>query len=84
MTKVYASYKRAMETQDPPRRCMSRVRWREYVRVLYPGLRPSRSKTDLCDRCVKIDIELMSPGISEECKCFLEKEKKMHVTDAVK
>ena len=73
-----------MQSHEPPRRFISRVRWREYVRVLYPGLRLSRSKTDLCDRCVKIDTELQNSDITPERRSFLEAEKKMHVDDAVK
>ena len=82
-TKIHGSYKRAMETSSPPRRSISRVRWREYVRVLYPGLYLSRSKSDLCDRCVRIDIELQSPDLSEERRTFLEEEKKVHVNEAI-
>ena len=72
-----------MEASDLPRRCISKVRKREYVRVLYPGLRLSRSKTDLCDRCVRIEIELKSPDLSDERRTFLEEEKKVHVKEAI-
>jgi len=68
---------------NPPRRCICRVRWREYVGALYPGLHLSRSKTDLCDRCVRIDIELNTPDISVERKSFLEQDKKLHVDEAI-
>ena len=73
-----------MQSHEPPRRFLSRGRWREYVRVLYPGLRLSRTKTDLCDRCVKIEIELQNSDITEERRSFLEAEKKLHVDDAIK
>lgn len=73
-----------MQNHEPPRRFLSRGRWREYVRVLYPGLRLSRTKTDLCDRCVKIEIELQNSDITEERRSFLEAEKKLHVDDAIK
>ena len=81
--KVWKSYKAAMERHNPPKRVMSKVRWREYIRVLYPGLRLSHSKKDLCDRCVRIETELNSPGITDERRSFLEKEKKVHVDNAI-
>ena len=72
-----------MESKDPPRRVLSLVRWREYVRALYPGLHLSRPKADLCDRCVRIDIELSSPDITPERKEFLTQEKKVHLGAAI-
>ena len=52
--------------------------------AMYPGLRLSRPKTDLCDRCVRIEIELNTPGLTEEKKKILEDEQKVHLDDAIK
>lgn len=73
-----------MGSRTPPRRALSLRRWREYVAALYPALRLSRSKTDLCDRCVRIEIELSTPGVSEERKKSLLEEKNLHLEAAVK
>ena len=72
-----------MDALVPPARVLSPRRWREYVGAYYPGLRLTRSKTDLCDRCVRIEIELKSPGISEDRKTMLEEEQKLHIDEAV-
>ena len=73
-----------MGSRTPPRRALSLRRWREYVAALYPALRLSRSKTDLCDRCVRIEIELSTPGVSEERKKSLLEETNLHLEEAVK
>ena len=52
--------------------------------AIYPGLQLSRPKTDLCDSCVKIEIELNTPGLTEERKKILEDEQKVHLDDAIK
>ena len=82
-TKVWQPYKSFMLDTNPSARVLSRGRWREYVRAIFPGLRLARSKSDLCDRCVKIDVELNTPGLSQERKDALELEKKMHLDDAI-
>ena len=49
----------------------------------FPGLRLTKSATDLCDRCVRIEIELKAPDISEERRASLEAEKALHLNDAI-
>ena len=73
-----------MDSLDPPERALSPRRWREYVGALFPGLRLSRAKTDLCDRCVRIEIELKSPGITDERRMNLEAEQNVLLKDAIK
>ena len=72
-----------MKSRDPPARVISHRRWREYVVACFPGLRLSKSRSDLCDRCMRIDIELKSPGLTEERKQALEEEKALHLDDAI-
>lgn len=67
----------------PPQRVLSPRRWREYIYAIYPGLRLTRSKTDLCDRCVRIEIELTSPDLTENRRQILEEERKVHLEDAI-
>ena len=73
-----------MDELQPPQRVLSPRRWREYVSAIYPGLRLTRSKTDLCDRCVRIEIELKTPDLAEDRRKMLEEEKKLHLDEAVK
>ena len=67
----------------PPMRVLSPRRWREYLVAIFPGLRLSRPKSDLCDRCVRIEIELNTPGLTDEQKKMLEAEQKVHLEDAI-
>ena len=82
--KIWERYERVMKETKPPRRVLSLRRWREYVKAIFPGLKLSRPKSDLCDRCVRIDIELLSPDISPEREALLKQEKAMHLADAIK
>ena len=72
-----------MESRSPPARVLSRRRWREYVAAYYPGLRLCKSKTDLCDRCERIVIELKSPDLTDERKKALEEEMALHLEEAI-
>ena len=53
------------------------------MKAVFPGLRLGRPKGDLCDRCVRIELELCSPDLTAERKQFLEEEKKLHVDEAI-
>ena len=72
-----------MTSRNPPGRVLSPRRWREYVKALFPGLHLTKTRTDLCDRCMRIDLELKCPGLSAERKKALEEEKATHVEDAI-
>ena len=72
-----------MKATEPPSRVLSPRRWREYVVALHPGLCLSKSASDLCDRCVRIEIELQSHDITEERKTALEAEKALHLDEAI-
>ena len=72
-----------MNEVKPPKRVLSVRRWREYVKAIFPGLKLSRPKSDLCDRCVRIEIELLSPDLTPEREAFLNEEKKMHLSAAI-
>ena len=67
----------------PVKRVLSLVRWREYIRALFPGLRLSRPKIDQSDRCARIETELFDPSITAECRPVVEQEKVMHLDAAI-
>ena len=73
-----------MRSREPAARALSLRRWREYVVACYPGLRRNKSRSDLCDRCVRIDIELASLDITNERREELLKEKAVHLEEAIK
>ena len=72
-----------MKSRNPSVRVLSPRRWREYVKALFPGLHLAKTRSDLCDRCMRIDLELKCPGLSAERKEALEEEKAMHLQDAI-
>ena len=79
--KLHLKYKTAMETINA--RAMSKVRWREYVRAIFPNVRLSRAKEDECDTCVAINIELADESISEERRQELLLVKSVHIDEAI-
>ena len=50
---------------------------------MFPGLKLSRPKSDLCDRCVRIELELLSPDITPEREAHLKEEKTVHLAAAI-
>ena len=81
--KVHDSYRKNQEQMIPKKRVVSYKRWLQKVHVLFPGLRTSRSKEDVCDCCVMIAIKLLDPDLSDEDKVSLEAEKAMHLKEAI-
>ena len=64
-------------------RTLSYERWTQYVHYFSPGLRLTRSKEDLCDCCVRIEVELMNPNLTVAEREALEAEKTTHIKKAV-
>ena len=81
--KVHDSYRKNQEQMIPKKRVVSYKRWLQKVHVLFPVLRTSRSKEDVCDCCVRIAIKLLDPDLSAEDKVSLEAEKAMHLKEAI-
>ena len=60
-------------------RALSYSRFIQYVKLFYPGLRLSRSKEDLCDACVRIEIRLADPGLEETEREALKAEQEQNI-----
>ena len=82
--KIWKRYEKVMREMKPLRRVISLRQRRECVKAIFPGLKLSRPKSDLCDRCVRIEMKLLSPNISPERETFLKEEKAVHLSDAIK
>ncbi|KAI3648372.1 hypothetical protein MP228_006226 [Amoeboaphelidium protococcarum] len=54
----------------------------QYVKKHYVGFKFERSKEDVCDRCMRLKIELQDPGLSEEDRLAKQAELKTHLEDA--
>ena len=50
---------------------------------LFPGFRLARTEEDLCDACVKIEVELSDPNISDERRAEQQGLKKTHLSAAI-
>ena len=60
---VYNAY---VEDLPPETRVLSKNRWREYVRHLFPHLRLHRVESDLCNACYRLDVQLKDPNITTQ------------------
>jgi hypothetical protein len=77
---LHAKYTSRMT--DKGFRVLSLTRWMQYVHYFFPGLRLSKSAEDLCDACVSIEMELLSPNLSEETRNELTLKKTVHLDAA--
>jgi hypothetical protein len=78
---LWADYQEKTTAQG--HRVMSLPRWTQYIKYLFPGLRLSRSKEDVCDACVRIEIQLSRLDLTEAERQSLQLEKSMHLDAAV-
>ncbi|EEY63316.1 cleavage inducible protein [Phytophthora infestans T30-4] len=62
---------------------MSYSRFTQYVHYIYPGVRLTRTAEDLCDCCVRLDIFLQQPDLSEDEIQAILLEKKTHIDEAI-
>ncbi|KAF1782094.1 hypothetical protein GQ600_20296 [Phytophthora cactorum] len=64
-------------------RTLSYSRLIQYVRYYFPGVRLKRTAEDVCDSCVRLDILLLQPDISEEEREGVLLEKSTHLNEAI-
>jgi hypothetical protein len=74
---VWQHYKAAME--EGGHRVISRVRWRQYIQRLFSGVHKNRTCEDLCDSCVRIEMELKRTDLTDDERTALEEEKNAHL-----
>ncbi|EGZ05292.1 hypothetical protein PHYSODRAFT_386744, partial [Phytophthora sojae] len=55
----------------------------QYKRYYVPGVRLKRTAEDVCDCCVRLDILLQQPDISEEEREVVLLEKRTHLNEAI-
>ena len=60
-------------------RVLSVERWRQYIVYFYPGVRLSRSKEDVCDACMRIELQLCDESLTPEARAALELQKRTHL-----
>jgi hypothetical protein len=65
------------------RQVMSFSRWTQYVKLHQPSVRLTRTTEDVCDSCVRIDIQLAHDDLPLEEQEHLVLEKGMHLQVAI-
>ena len=64
-------------------RIVSYSDWTQYVHFLWPGLKLTRCMTDVCDGCIRIEVELKRTDLTEERRNELLREKELHLNAAI-
>jgi hypothetical protein len=82
-TVVHARYVDDVQRENPGARVLSYSRFTQYVHFHYPGVRLTRTAEDVCDYCVRLDIRLNDPDISEDEKQTILLEKHTHIDEAI-
>ena len=83
LLKLHARYKDAILKTDSTGRVLSYSRYTQYFHFHFPGLRLTRSKEDVCDCCVRLDIQLSRDDLSDEERIAIKLEKGTHLNAAV-
>lgn len=78
---LYKEYK--FECSERSVRVLSLVTFRRIVRMIMPTLHLGRSKTDVCNACFSLDLQIRDPETSEELKRELIAAKHIHLKDAI-
>jgi hypothetical protein len=78
---LWKQYEKKMVSFE--RRVMSFSRWTQYVKLHQPGVCLTRMAEDVCDSCVRIDIQLVHNDLPPEEWQHLVLEKGMHLQAAI-
>ena len=80
---MHAEYVAVQAQYEPPRRAISYDRWCQYRKYLFPGLRLTRAREDICDGCFRIETRLLDPTLTLEERELYELEKARHLEAAI-
>jgi hypothetical protein len=74
-TKLYERYKDKIESANDARHVISYSRWNLYIHMFFPGLCLACITKDVCNCCIRIDIQLQQDDLPfhEHDRLFLEK-----------
>ena len=78
---LYMDYKVECEARD--QRELSRPSFVRVVKFLMPTLHLGRTKTDVCNACFSLDLQIKNPETSEALKHELKEAKKVHLDEAI-
>ncbi|KAH8940074.1 hypothetical protein BDL97_15G069500, partial [Sphagnum fallax] len=80
-TELWKRYEKKMVSLE--RRVMSFSRWTQYVKLHQPNVYLTRTAEDVCDSCVRINIQLARDDLPLEEREHLVLEKRMHLQAAI-
>ena len=72
-----------MECEARDQRELSRPSFVRVVKFLMPTLHLGRTKTDVCNACFSLDLQIKNPETSEALKHELKEAKKVHLDEAI-
>ena len=78
---LYMDYK--VECEARYQRELSRPSFVRVVKFLMPTLHLGRTKTDVCNACFSLDLQIKNPETSEALKHELKEAKKVHLEEAI-
>ncbi len=82
-TKLYQRYKDKIKSANDGHCVVLYSRWIQYIHLFFPGLHLVRIVEDICNCCVRIDIQLQRDDLpSDEHNCVLLK-KQTHMDAAI-
>ena len=78
---LYKDYK--FECKERKVRVLSLVTFRRIVKLIIPTLHLGRTKTDACNACFSLELQIKDPETSEALKLELKAAKEIHLEDAI-
>ena len=80
---IIIQFRYKVERENANERIVSYSRWNQYIHLYFPGLRLARSAEDVCDCCVRLDIQLQRDDLDDEERARLLMEKNTHLDAAI-
>ena len=78
---LYKDYIEECDTREKPR--LSRSSFIRTVKFLMPTLRLGRTKTDVCNACFSLDLQIQNPETSDVLREELRAAKEVHLEEAI-
>ncbi|OWZ12485.1 Cleavage inducible protein [Phytophthora megakarya] len=63
---VHARYQENIKRANEDARVLSYSLFTQYIHFYFPGVRLTRPADDVCDCCVRLDVELQNPNITRD------------------
>ena len=81
ITSIHKKYK--IECEERSLKCLSFETFRKIVKFIIPTLHLGKTKTDSCNACMSLELQIKDPQTSEELRRELIAAKAVHLKDAI-